>query len=731
MFVLLLFCYVLKFLGHAASRHRETRSLDKIPSKRHRKMKRHKFHNQKKKVKNENYGRSKHRHNKYLKHLDRAGSSGYRKSRQKRANPEENDQVSFYYLGYEKPRIYDSFDLLDAKLRGKIQKRKRELVGKKNAAIENDRMLDLLPIRGKNRMEDEVMLLNKREAWKKENEEQLKEVAFGKDMRNSTRREKERFEKLTEGDKHKPIKTSSRMKRENIIRGASTGKGTDFNKSHTALEIRGGDSWNNSEISNNNAIKSENKLELAERRINVFADNKTNAAIDPAAAEVSMEEKLATNAGTNNQVKGKLCAINRETKIDKANGSTSFVNLTSDAKPRASKERQKVSVTEKETDDNVVKLNRATNYRREEIDPEIELKNLRQGREKRIYDIANWEIADYFYDDDKLSRNKLRDRYVAKLNELGDLDTDPENNLMLLRLRNNKWSNDVVKWELLPIIKRSPYYDDRALSRIRLIEKEAPVSSNVESQSNAYLNSPRFWQHRGRNSVSNISPILRITDNDNFSRRNRKAKRTSEIERFKDLQVDPKIIFKVRRLSRPKNKKRSNDIAEFKIPFISKDPNREFREILRSRNYPKPGDRIIYDGVGLQLPVWPYQYYDDFEDSSTFHFTPNIHGGGDMYRYPSETYFEYGPFKKRRAYDANQRFARRNRFHLRTSEGEEAVDFPRDNLTNKSSKSRFARRKSHVKTALASDEDSLMSGETKYIRKNTKETNETKMKLTE
>lgn len=684
-------------------------------------MKRQKLRNQKK---NENHGRSKHRHNKYRKRLDRAESSRkYRKLRQKRANPEENDQVSLYYLGYEKPRIYDSFDLLDAKLREKMKKRKRELVDK-NAAIENDKMLDLLPIKGKNRMEDEIILLNKREAWKKENEEQLEEVAFGKDMRNSTRREKERFEKLTEGGKHKPInETSSRMKRENIIRGIATSKSVDFNKSHTALEIRGGDSWNNLKISNNNTIKSGNKLELAERRINVFADNKTNAAIDPAAAEVSMEEKLATNAGTNNQVKGKLCAINRETKIDKVNGSTSFVNLTNDAKPRASKERQKVSVTEKETDDNAVKLNRATNYRREEIDPEIELKNLRQGREKRIYDIANWEVTDFY--DDKLSRNKLKERYVAKLDELGDLDTDPENNLMLLRLRNNKWSNDVVKWELLPIIKRSPYYDDRALSRIRLIEKEAPVLSNVESRSNAYLNSPRFWQHRRRNSI--FSPTLRVINNDNLSRRNRKTKRTSEIERFKDLQVDPKII-KVRRLSRPKNKKRTNDITEFEIPFVSKDPN-EFREILRFRNYPKPGDRIIYDGVGLQLPVWPYQYYNDFEDLSTFHFAPNREG--DMYRYPAETYFEYGPFKKH-AYDANQRFARRNRFHLRTSEGEEAVDFPRDNLTNKNyKKSRFARRKSRVDTdesALANGKDSLMSGETKCIRKNTKETNKTKTK---
>lgn len=731
-----MFCYILIILGHAASRHRETRSLDKIPSKRRRKTKHQKFRNQKK---NENRRKSKRRYNKYRKHLDRAGSSsGYRKSRQKRANIEENDQASLYYLGYEKPRIYDSFDLLDAKLTGKKKKRKRELVDKKNAAIESDRMLDLLPIKGKNRMEDEVILLNKREAWKRENEEQLEEVAFGKDMRNNTKRERERFEKLTKGDKRKPInESSSRMKRENVIHGTSTGKGADYsNKSHTTFEIRDGESWNNSGMSNNNGKKNKNKLELAERKINIFADNKTKAAIDSAAVKVSMKEKLATNTGANNQVKGKLRAINRETKIDKTDGSTSFVNL-SNAKPRVSKERQKVS--EKEADDNAVKFNRTTNYRREEIDPEIELKNLRQEREKRIYDTANWKMTDYFRDDDNLSRNILREKYVAKLDELGDLDTDPENNLVPLRLRNNKWSNDVVEWKLLPIIKRSPYYDDRASSRIRVIKKETPILSgikDVESQSNVYLNSPRFWRlkHRRRNGVLNISPMLTITDNDNFPRRiHRKAKRASEIERFKDLRVDPKIILKVRRLSRPRNNKRSNGIAEFRIPFVSKDPNREFREIFRSRDHPQLGDRI-YDEVDLQLPVWPYQYYDDFADSSTFYSIPSINRrNDDIHRYPAEMYLEYGPFKKYRAHDANRRFARRNRFRLRTSDREDAIDFPRDNLINKSSKFKFAQRK-RVETdesAVTRGEDYLMSGETKYTRKNTKESNETQAKLTD
>ena len=38
-----------------------------------------------------------------------------------------------------------------------------------------------IPIRFKNRQDDEVLLLNKREAWKKEN---VEELTFGKDTRN-------------------------------------------------------------------------------------------------------------------------------------------------------------------------------------------------------------------------------------------------------------------------------------------------------------------------------------------------------------------------------------------------------------------------------------------------------------------------------------------------------------------------------------------------------------------
>ncbi|XP_025075372.1 uncharacterized protein LOC105432052 [Pogonomyrmex barbatus] len=713
-----------------ASRRRETRSLDENLSKQHYKTKRQKFHNQKR---NKNYGNSRRRHKKHFKHLDRAGlSSGNGKSRKKRANPEENNQASLYYLGYEKPRIYDSLDVLDVKLTGKKKKRKRELADKENVATENDRMLDLLPIKGKNRVEDEVMLLNKREAWKRENKKQLEEVAFGKDMRNSTRRERERFEKLMEEDKRKPInETSSRMKREDMIRGTPANRNTDcLNKFHTASEICNSESRNHLKSNNaNNSVKSKNELELVERKINVFPDNKTDAAVDSAVAEVSTQEKLATNAGTNNEVKGKLRAINRETKIDKAGGSTGFVNLTSDTK-RVSKGRQKASAMEKEADDNTVKLNRTTNYRREEVDPEIELKNLRQGQEERIYDDANWKMTDYSYDNDNLSRNKLRKNYVTKLDKLGDLDTDPENNLELLRLRNNKWSNDVVEWKLLPIIKRLPRYDYPISSRI---EEETPILSNIKDmkfQSNAYLNNPKLWRlgHRRRN-VFNILPILTITNNDNFPRRiHRKIK--SKIAKFKNLQVDPRIIFKVRQLSRLKNTKRSNSIAEFGMPFVLKDSNRKYYEILRPRNHSELGDRVIYDGIDLRLPVWQsYQYYNSFADSPIFHFVPSIREkGDDIYRYPTEIFFEYDPFKEHRTQDLNRQFAKRNRFRTKK---EDSVEFPRDNLTNKNSKSKFMQIKFHMemdKPTLANRKDHLVSSETKYTGK-MKEINKTKTKL--
>lgn len=581
------------------------------------------------------------------------------------------------------------------------------MADEKNMTTENDRMLDLLPIKGKNRLEDEVILLNKREAWRKQNEKQLEEVAFGKDMRNGTKKEKERFEKLMKEDKHKLAdETSFRTKREDIIRGTSTVKSTDrFYKSRSvASSDESGKMLKTSYDNNDNGAKDEDKLRLAEREINVFADNKTDAAIDTATTEVSTREKLVINVGTNNQVKGKLCAINHETKIDRANESTTFVNLTSDTNIGVSKERQKVSAPEKEAGDNAVKLNRATNYRSEEIDPEIELKNLRQGREKRIYGVADWKMIDSFYDDDddNLSRNKLGKKYVTKLTAPSDLD--PENNFELPRLRNNKWSNDVVEWKLLPVIKGSHY--DRALSRFRLREEKIPMSNNirdVEIDPNVYLNSDKFRRlkhRRRRNGVFNISPVLRIIDDDDsLSRRIRsKMKRTSGIAELKDLRVDPKISLKARKLPRPRNNKRSNGVVEFEVPFMKND-NRKLREI--SSYDPELDGRLIYNKVDL-----PYRYYDY---SPTFHYVPNIL----RYRYPAEAYLEYRPFKER-SRDSNQGVAGRKRFRLKTS-GEEVVDFPADNLA--SSKSNPVSEKFLVQPALASRKDYFAFGKTKFIRR--------------
>nr|XP_012230904.1 PREDICTED: uncharacterized protein LOC105677102 [Linepithema humile] len=709
-------------ISHAEPRHREIRSLDKVSTKQHRKTKREKIRNNRK---NANRRKPIQRHKKRRKHQDRARlSPGFGKSRRKRANLKENNSV---YLGYEKPTIYDSFDLLNAKLPEKKKKRKRELVDKKNAATENDRMLDLLPIKGKNRLEDEVILLNKREAWKRENEKQLEEVAFGKDMRNITRREKERLEKLAEGDKRKAIdEASSRTKREGNIRGISTVRGVDRpDKTYTASEIGNGESEKNlkSKDDNGNNGARGDKLELVERRINVFADNRSNAATDTAVAEVGTREKLATSAGANNQVKGKLCGINRETKIDKASGSTSRVNLTNDTKPRVSKERRKVSQAEKEADDNAVKLNRTTNYRSEETDPEIELKNLRRERGEKIYGVADRRMTDSLYDDDNLARNKFRKKYVAKLDEPGDLDARPENNLELLRLRSNKWSNGVVEWKLLPVMKRSPYYDDRALSRIRLMETERPAFSyvkDVELEPNVYLSSPKPWRFKHR---KKRNKVRLINGNDTFSRGiYPKAKQAFEIARFENPRINSKIFPEARKLARLRNGGKSKSVAEFVVPFMLKASD---REISRSRNDPELGDPMIYDGLGLRLPVWPY-----YDNSPILHFVPDIRGrDDDAHRYPAGVYLEYGPFKEH-ARNLNRRVARQNRFRLRTFE-EEAVDFPGDNLGNESSESRFAHGKFRVKTdepALANHEDYFVSNETKDTQK-LKKSNETKIKL--
>lgn len=648
-------------------------------------------------------------------------------------------------MGYEKPAIYDSFDVLDAKLKtakGKTRKRESADNGTVREKTANDRTLDLLPIKGKNRLEDEVILLNKREAWRRENEERLEEVAFGKDMRNGTGREWERFEKLTETDKRRPVdETGFRTKRENVVGNGRTSTTRHANlsdrsraafsgidggppgggRSKTRDDRRGGEP--------SEAI-GEDKLRLAERRINVFADNneKAGATIDAADAA---KEKLALNARTDNYVKGKLGAINCETKIDNADvgGGGSFVNsTTSDTEPRVSAERRKVSAeAEKGADDNAVKLNRATNYYRAEeieIEPEIELRNLRRARGEGIYGAA--DRGDSIYGDDNLSGDKLGEKYMGELDEPGDPDTG--NNLELLRLRSNKRSGDVVEWKMTPVIKRSPYYYGRASSRaLRLMgERGMPVSRSVEGVGidlDAYLDNPTLWRMKrnrggaGRYGVFDVTPMLGIIDedddDDDFSRFrvHSRGKRVSEVAR-----------------------KWSNAAQVGTYPVLM-ERNREFRDTPRSfRNDPEPGDRTIYGGARSRPPARPY--HDVFAYPATFRLVPDIlagRGDGGAHRYPAGAYLEYGPFKERPR-DSNRRVARWNRPRSGiASEG--ADDLPGDNnLANGSSKYGFAReRKFRVETedgaAFAKHRgDYFVSNDTikkkKYTKRGTGENNE-------
>lgn len=134
------------------------------------------------------------------------------------------------------------------------------------------------PITGKNRLEDEVILLNKRQAWKKENEEQLEEVAFGKDMRKGMR-DKELFEKLTEMDKKKSeLESSERSKRRDKEAGdgvslisSSTRQGNDL-KEERGQRYALGDCVS-TDRNNESNLSGEDKLRMLEAKINVFADN--------------------------------------------------------------------------------------------------------------------------------------------------------------------------------------------------------------------------------------------------------------------------------------------------------------------------------------------------------------------------------------------------------------------------------------------------------------------------
>lgn len=637
----------------------------------------------------------------------------HRKTRRKRANLKRNSRHSLSYLGYEAPAIYDSFERLDAKLTGKKKKRKRELTDKRSMAVataataENDGMtLDSLPIKGKNRLDDEVILLNKREAWKRENEKQLEEVAFGKDMRNSTRQERERFERLTAGyNKRGRIDEASfRMKRENVIRDEAPSSLVDrsvdrSNDSRVASDIGvNGETGRNStsETKENEAASSEDRLRLAERRINVFVDNnKTDAAIDLAKVDTGGNH-LTMNATADNQIEGKLRVVNRETKIDGATGSASFANLTrSDvAEPRLPKERRKVAAdAERETEKVAVKLKQAPDHRNAETVSRTELKNQRKrNRDREIYGIADWR-TDLFYDDENLPRNKLRGKYVGNLDEPDDLDTAAENNLVFLRLRSKKWPNDVVEWKLVPVIRRSPYRDAGVSPRTYLTKKRiAALSNDRNVKVNPYSDRPRLWRlrRRGRRNgaFNDISPVFRvINDGDGFSLDISPKPRTAiEIARFNDLRrVVPRTLFKrSRKLPRPRNGARA---AGFRVPWS--DLNRELGNLPRSRDDPELDDQTIYDdGIGLRLPISPYRYYVDLAHSPTtaFHFVPDILERTDdnTYRYPVRAYLEYGSFDElARDSGRGERVARPGESHLGRNP-QEAANFSPANSSNSS-----------------------------------------------
>lgn len=723
--------HALKLLDHIASRRRETRSLDEELSKRRRERKRRK----------KNRGKTERKRGKHREHRDRdraESSSGHGGSRRKRANLEVSHPDALY-LGYEVPTIYDSFDVLDAKLTGKTRQAKRELTDKKNAETENDRTLDLLPIKGKNRLEDEVILLNKREAWRRENEEQLEEVAFGRDMRNGTRRERERFEKLTKADKRKSIDgPSSRTKREDVVRVASqTTAGADHsNHSRTASGVDDARSSGKNLVTkasnNNNSPTSEDKLGQIEREINVFTASRIETTFDTVDTGIRPGEKPAINAGTDNHVKGKVSAINCETKIDNnayAAG-TSFVNLTSAANPWVSAEQgRKVSEVERKANDNAVKLNRVTNRQSEQIDPESELKNLRQTRGESAHGVTNWK--DSIYSDDNLSGNKFKklgERYTAELDGSDDPDTDARNNLELARSRGDeRSSSDVVEWRM---IKKSPYHDGRVASRVVLRENGTPVLRVIKDigfDNDVYLNDPTLWRSRSRRSDFNFAPVLKITDEGSRSPRKiyPRAKRVSQMAAFKDLRVDPEILLEVRKFSRPRIDER------YEIYPVLKKVNHESHDVLRSRDDSEFGDRTIYNaGDRLRSPVWPYRYYDDYANSANFRFVSDILGRDDVYRYPAGAYLEYDPFKERTRDLDRRRVARRNKYRLRMSEG--AADFSENNSANKSSKFRFARGELRAKTdlpTLANRADYFVSDEAKKYARKRNESNETKSEM--
>ncbi|XP_053976784.1 uncharacterized protein LOC128875318 [Hylaeus volcanicus] len=127
------------------------------------------------------------------------------------------------------------------------------------------------PITGKNEVEDEVILLNKRQAWKRENEEQLEEVAFGEDMRKGLK-DKELFEKLTEIDKEKSLSGSdAENKRKDGNAETNVSPISSNTRRDNDLEIKYEDCVSCNRNSND-SLSEEDKLRILEERINVYSD---------------------------------------------------------------------------------------------------------------------------------------------------------------------------------------------------------------------------------------------------------------------------------------------------------------------------------------------------------------------------------------------------------------------------------------------------------------------------
>ncbi|XP_076657272.1 uncharacterized protein LOC143361608 [Halictus rubicundus] len=207
-------------------------------------------------------------------------------TRQKRDHL-DNDFWASSHQGYEAPVIYNSMDMIDAEPTHEFpqksnpedensEKSKRQVLvegdsdsesssSEKEAATMKsssvsagqEAAVEEEPITGKNQVEDEVLLLNKRQSWKKENEEQLEEVAFGEDMRKGLL-EKELFEKLTEIDKER--------------------SGTGTTSKDNGSSIEGNDLWGQHAPDHTSKdcdtyLSDEDKLRALEEKINVYSDN--------------------------------------------------------------------------------------------------------------------------------------------------------------------------------------------------------------------------------------------------------------------------------------------------------------------------------------------------------------------------------------------------------------------------------------------------------------------------